>query len=192
MKKFIAIIIIAYLTFLTLCVSMASALNVEIKTPSVVQPNEKFNIYVEVDGNLPTVVGVTLNIPKGFMLVNCSTPYKVLRNNLSLAIINDKRAECTFKAPSSEGTFTFNGKWIDMLNEGEGRLEASISVSKVAQIPTTTITPTITTAIPTTTIVTTPHVTTPPLTATTKQTPGFEFAIVVLSISLIFLRRWLR
>ena len=178
MKKFIAVAI-AYI----LCISIASALNVEMKTPSVVLPNEKFNISIEVDGNLPTVVGVTLNIPKGFKLVNCSTPYKVSGNNVSIAIINDTKVECTFIAPSSEETFTFDGKWVDMLNKGEGRLEASISVSKVTQITTPTLT---------TTIVITPHATTTHPTATTKKTPSFEFVTAVLSISLIFLRRWLR
>ncbi|ADB58125.1 hypothetical protein [Archaeoglobus profundus] len=174
---FVAIAIVCIL-----CTSTASALKVEIKTPSVVLPNEKFNISIEVDGNLPTVVGVALNVPKEFTLVNCLTPYKVSGNSVSLAIINDTRVECTFKAPSSEGTFTFDGKWVDMLNEGEGKLEASISVSKVTATQITTTTATFTTTI----------VTTTSPTATTKQTPGFEFVTAVLPISLIALRRWLR
>ncbi len=174
---FVAIVIVCIL-----CTSTASALKVEIKTPSVVHPNEKFNISIVVDENLPTVVGVALNVPEGFTLVNCSTPYKVSGNTVSLAMINDTRVECTFKAPSSEGTFTIRGRWVDMLNDGEGKLEASISVSKVTatQITTTIVAPTTTTA-------TTTHPT-----ATTKQTPGFEFITAVLSTSLIFLRRWLR
>ncbi|RLI81390.1 hypothetical protein DRP04_06260 [Archaeoglobales archaeon] len=173
-----------------LCISMVSASvirDVKVKTPTVVSPNEKFNIFIEIGKDLPTVVGVTLKIPDGFTLVNCSTPYKVLGNKMSLAMINDTRAECTFKAPSSEGTFIFEGRWVDMLNKEEGKFKMSISVSKViaTQIPTTTITPTTTT--PTTTIIIT---TTPPVTA--KPTPGFEFITGILSTSLIVLRRWLR
>ncbi|RLI76584.1 hypothetical protein DRO97_00355 [Archaeoglobales archaeon] len=187
MKLFVTLVIICIL-----CISTASASvirDVKVNTPTVVSPNEEFNIFIEIDEDLPTVVGVTLKIPERFTLVNCSTPYKVSGNNMSLAMINDTRAECTFKAPSSEGTFIFEGRWVDMLNKGESKLKTSISVSKViaTQIPTTTITPTTTTTTPTTTIVTT---TTPP--ATAKPTPGFEFITGILSISLIALRRWSR
>ena len=102
---FVAIVIVCIL-----CMSISSALRVEIKTPSVVHPNENFNISIVVDENLPTVVGVAINIPKGFTLINCSTLYKVSGNTISLAMINDTRVECTFKAPSSEGIFTIRGK----------------------------------------------------------------------------------
>ncbi|WP_457548595.1 hypothetical protein [Archaeoglobus sp.] len=175
-------IIVAIVIVCILCTFTASALRVEIKTSSVVLPNKEFNITIKVNGSLPTVVGVALNVPKEFTLVNCTTPYKVSENSVSLAIINDTSVECTFKAPSSEGTFTIGGRWIDMLNGGEGKLEASISVGEVTTTQITTTTATLTTTI---------AVTKSP-TATTKQTPGFEFVTAVLPLSLIALRRWFR
>lgn len=91
-------------------------------------------------------------------------------------MINDTRAVRTFKAPSREGTFPFEGKWIDMLNGGEGKLKAMISVGNVT-VTQTAATPTVTSA---------------KATPTQKSIPGFEFATALVSVLLIATWRWLK
>ncbi len=171
---------LAVLAILCLCVTVCASPveNVVVKVPDIVSPNEKFNISIEIKGNLPIVVGVLLDFPREFVLVNCSESYKVLKNKLSLAIINNTNTKCTFKAPLNEGVFTIEGKWIDMLNKKDGTIKSSIFVGSTV-IRTNT----------TTTVTTT---STPNITATTaKRSPDFEFLAAVVSISsIVALRRW--
>ncbi len=172
------------LLILGLSLSVANA-SVAIKVPKIVSPNEVFNVSVEVNKSPSIIIGVIINFPEEFKLVNCSEPYKVSDCRVAIAIINNTKAMCTFKAPSREGTFTFGGKWIDMLNGGEGKLKAMISVGKVTATR-TTATPTVTT--PTVATTTTPAKATP----TQKPIPGFEFATALVSVLLIATWRWLK
>ena len=180
------IFVILAVACLCMPIASASVRDVNVSIPSIA-PNEEFSFLIEIDGDLPTVVGVALKIPEGFELVNCSKPYKVSGKNVSLAVINDTKAECKFKAPLSEGKFIFEGRWVDMLNKGEGKLKTSVFVRSS---PTTTPTITTTATTPTPTTVTVTPTTTNISTETSKQTPGFEFAMAILS--LIILWRWLR
>jgi len=172
------------LLILGLSSSIANA-SVVIKAPKIISPNEVFNVSVEVNKSSAIVIGVVINFPEEFKLINCSEPYKVSDCKVAIAMINNTKAVCTFKAPSREGTFTFDGKWIDMLNGREGKLKATISVGNVTAVQTTT-TPTVTT--PTMTTTTTPA----KATSTHKSIPGFEFATALISVLLITTWRWLK
>ena len=162
--------VVITLVILCLLCSLSSATSVKIVSKKTVSPNEVFNITIETDKG--AVIGVVLNTSE-FSLVDCSEPYEVSGDAVALAIINATETECTLKAPSEEGEFTLEGRWIDFLKEEEGELKTSIVVG-----------------VPVTSTVTPTTATTPPTAVTTPKTPGFELTTALLALIAIW--RWFR
>ncbi len=142
------------------------------RAPGTPAPAAEFEVTLQLNGELPLVVGITETIPAGFTFVSTSCEhYEVSGQRLLLAVINESEVRYTVKAPSSGAGGTFSGTWTDMLSEREGSIAPTVvTVGGTATGPVSPM-PSGTAAAP----------------SAAPEVPGFETIFAALSLLVVTL-----
>ncbi|HID93570.1 MAG TPA: PGF-pre-PGF domain-containing protein [bacterium (Candidatus Stahlbacteria)] len=110
---------------------VVQGLDVTRQMPDEVPFNSTFEVTLNINSDLPVVVGINETLPDGFSFVNASCDYSISGQKVAFAAINVTEIKYQVKAPAQagiEGIFT--GYWVDMLNESEGIIaDTTISVT---------------------------------------------------------------
>ncbi|AKB18427.1 MULTISPECIES: PGF-pre-PGF domain-containing protein [unclassified Methanosarcina] len=123
---------IAFVLLLTmvLCTAPASAGSAERALPSSVNPDEVFQVTVNV-ADYGAVGQVLEKLPAGFTYINSTLPEEAVTvngNKVSFLLLTEKNFSYTLKAPASAGTYQFVGLLRDINKTEFSVLPASSSI----------------------------------------------------------------
>lgn len=149
-RKGLMFLLVLLVVLLGASAVQGEVIDVTRQMPDEVPFNSTFEVTLNINSDLPVVVGINETLPDGFSFVNASCDYSISGQKVAFAAINVTEIKYQVKAPAQagiEGIFT--GYWVDMLNESEGIIAdttisvtpTTISVSEVTQTATPKITP---------------------------------------------------